>query len=298
MMDWDKLRIFHAVAEAGSFTHAGMVLDLSQSAVSRQISTLEENINVPLFHRHARGLILTEQGEVLHKTVKEVFSRLSMVEAMITEGKAKPKGALKITTTFAFGVDWLSPKINEFVKSYPEIQLSLLIDDRELNLAMREADAAIRFIQPRQPELICRHLCTMRLRVYASNSYLQEHPQPLNITDLSSHYLVCYPPQSVLPFNSANWLYEQVEKQNLLQTGRMVMINNIHAIAKAVESGMGLALLPEFMAAQLRNISPVLADVATPAVDVNFVYSEELRHSKRISVFRDFLISKLQESGI
>jgi DNA-binding transcriptional LysR family regulator len=84
-MDWDKLRVFHAVAEAGSFTHAGDTLNLSQSAVSRQISALEEALQVPLFHRHARGLILTEQGESLNRTVREVFAKLAMTEALLTE---------------------------------------------------------------------------------------------------------------------------------------------------------------------------------------------------------------------
>ena len=80
-MDWDKLRVFHAVAEAGSFTHAGDTLNLSQSAVSRQISALEEALQVPLFHRHARGLILTEQGEALNRTVREVFAKLAVTAA-------------------------------------------------------------------------------------------------------------------------------------------------------------------------------------------------------------------------
>ena len=98
-MDWDKLRVFHAVAEAGSFTHAGDTLNLSQSAVSRQISALEEALQVPLFHRHARGLILTEQGEALNRTVREVFAKLAMTEALLTESKEKPAGRLKVTTT-------------------------------------------------------------------------------------------------------------------------------------------------------------------------------------------------------
>ena len=93
-MDWDKLRVFHAVAEAGSFTHAGETLNLSQSAVSRQISALEESLGVPLFHRHARGLILTEQGELLHRTAREVFATLAMTEAMLTESKVHPTGPL------------------------------------------------------------------------------------------------------------------------------------------------------------------------------------------------------------
>ena len=102
-MDWDKLRIFHAVAEAGSFTHAGESLNLSQSAVSRQISALEDSLRVALFHRHARGLILTEQGELLYRTAHEVFGKLAMTEALLTESKDRPSGRLKITTTVGVG---------------------------------------------------------------------------------------------------------------------------------------------------------------------------------------------------
>jgi len=115
-MDWDKIRIFHAVAEAGSFTHAGDTLNLSQSAVSRQISTLEQSLNVPLFHRHARGLILTEQGEDLYVTAHEVFHKVTMTEARLTESKERPEGPLKITTTIGFGSIWLTPRIKEFME--------------------------------------------------------------------------------------------------------------------------------------------------------------------------------------
>ena len=116
-MDWDKLRVFHAVAEAGSFTHAGDTLNLSQSAVSRQISALEEALQVPLFHRHARGLILTEQGEALNRTVREVFAKLAMTEALLTESKEKPAGRLKVTTTVGFGSSWLAPRLHDFLES-------------------------------------------------------------------------------------------------------------------------------------------------------------------------------------
>ncbi|HMA14321.1 MAG TPA: LysR family transcriptional regulator, partial [Kiloniellaceae bacterium] len=157
-MDWDKLRIFHAVAEAGSFTHAGELLNLSQSAVSRQISALEDSLKVPLFHRHARGLILTEQGELLYRTAHEVFGKLAMTEAQLTESKDRPKGPLKITTTVAFGSHWLSARMSEFIEIYPEIECHLLLLDREVDLSMREADVAIRFSPPRQADLVQRHL--------------------------------------------------------------------------------------------------------------------------------------------
>src|SRR5437773_580918 len=166
MMDWDKLRIFHAVAEAGSFTHAGEALNLSQSAVSRQISALEESVSVPLFHRHARGLILTEQGELLYRTAHEVFAKLAMAEAQLSESKDRPKGQLKVTTTVALGSTWLTPRMGEFLEVYPDVAVDLLLDDRELDLSMREADVAIRMAPPRQPELIQRHLMTVHMHVY------------------------------------------------------------------------------------------------------------------------------------
>jgi len=153
-MDWDKLRIFHAVAEAGSFTHAGESLNLSQSAVSRQIGALEESLKVSLFHRHARGLILTEQGELLYRTAHEVFAKLAMTEAQLTESKDKPKGQLKVTATVALGSTWLTPRMGEFLEIYPDVDVDLVLEDRELDLSMREADVAIRMTPLRQPELV------------------------------------------------------------------------------------------------------------------------------------------------
>src|ERR1700722_20686287 len=106
-MDWDKLRIFYIVAESGSFTRAASRLDISQSAISRQISTLEDRMGVPLFHRHARGLILTEQGDLLFRTAREVFSDLAMAQAKITENAKVSQGALKIAATIGFGTTWI-----------------------------------------------------------------------------------------------------------------------------------------------------------------------------------------------
>lgn len=164
-MDWDKLRIFHAVAEAGSFTHAGDVLNLSQSAVSRQISALEEALQVPLFHRHARGLILTEQGETLNQTVREVFSKLAMTQSLLTESKEKAAGRLRVTTTTGFGTCWLTPRLHRFMDANPDISITLILEDNDLDLGMREADVAVRMHPPRQPDLVQRHLADFPLPI-------------------------------------------------------------------------------------------------------------------------------------
>ncbi len=294
-MDWDKLRVFHAVAEAGSFTHAGETLNLSQSAVSRQISALEESLGVPLFHRHARGLILTEQGELLHRTAREVFAKLSMTEAMLTESKEHPKGPLKVTTTVAFGTTWLTPRIREFMTIYPDIQLTLLIDDSELDLAMREADIAIRMNTPRQPDLIQRHLMTIRFHMYAHQSYVKRRGTPRTAAELLEHDVIAYPPDSRAPISNVNWHLDLGETPPA-DFKPVLQVNSMYAIYRAVQSGLGIGALPDFLIEDGKDLVRILPEAQTPKVDAYFVYAEELRHSKRIAVFRDFLVKKVAES--
>lgn len=294
-MDWDKLRVFHAVAEAGSFTHAGETLNLSQSAVSRQISALEESLGVPLFHRHARGLILTEQGELLHRTAREVFAKLSMTEAMLTESKEHPKGPLKVTTTVAFGTTWLTPRIREFMTIYPDIQLTLLIDDSELDLAMREADIAIRMNTPRQPDLIQRHLMTIRFHMYAHQSYVKRRGTPRTAAELLEHDVIAYPPDSRAPISNVNWHLDLGETPPA-DFKPVLQVNSMYAIYRAVQSGLGIGALPDFLIEDGKDLVRILPETQTPKVDAYFVYAEELRHSKRIAVFRDFLVKKVAES--
>lgn len=294
-MDWDKLRVFHAVADAGSFTHAGEVLNLSQSAVSRQISALEESLNVPLFHRHARGLILTEQGELLYRTVHDVFAKLAMVEAQLTETKDRPQGPLKITTTVAFGSLWLTPRIREFLDLYPDISVELILDDAELDLAMREADVAVRMMPPRQPDLVQRHLVTMHYHVYAAPEYLKKYGMPKTVDDLDNHRIIVYGDESTAPVARVNWLSELGAGAGR-QRRAVFKVNNIYGIFRAVQSGLGIAALPDYLSREASNLVEILPELRGPSIDAFFVYPEELRHSKRITVFRDFLIRKIQES--
>ena len=293
-MDWDKLRVFHAVAEAGSFTHAGEALNLSQSAVSRQISALEESLSVPLFHRHARGLILTEQGELLHRTAREVFSKLAMTEAMLTESKDRPKGPLKVTTTVSFGAAWLTPRIREFLDLYPEIQVSLVVDDTELDLSMREADVAIRMSPPRQPDLVQRHLMTVRYHIYASSEYLKRFGTPQKPEDLDKHRIIVYGLDARPPVRAVNWLWEAGVRPGY-DRRPIFTVNNGYGILRAVESGLGIAALQDFMAQETGDLVRILPELTGPEIEAYFVYPEELRTSKRIAVFRDFLLRKVAE---
>ena len=128
-IEWNRLQIFYAVADAGSFSQAGRKLKLSQSAISRQVCSLEEALKTPLFHRHARGLALTEQGDEFYRAVKDMSNRLDEAVSRVAEAQRQPQGPLKITTTVTFGSAWLTSRINLFHMQYPEISVSLVLSD-------------------------------------------------------------------------------------------------------------------------------------------------------------------------
>jgi DNA-binding transcriptional LysR family regulator len=294
-LDWDKLRVFHAVAEAGSFTHAGETLNLSQSAVSRQIQALEESLSVPLFHRHARGLILTEPGETLNRTVREVFGKLAMTETLLTESREKPAGRLKITCTTGFGGHWLAPRIGKFLDLYPDVTVTLLLDDSDLDLAMREADVAIRMHPPKQPDLIQRHLASFTWRVCAAPEYLKRAGLPTRAEELDQHRLVVWGEHHP-PIEEVNWLAE-VGRRAGTPRRALVEVNSLTGMLLAVKSGLGIAAIPDYMGRELDGLIAVLPELKQPRLDAYFVYPEEMRHSKRVSVFRDFLVAELNGLG-
>jgi DNA-binding transcriptional LysR family regulator len=292
-MDWDKLRVFHAVAEAGSFTHAGDTLNLSQSAVSRQISALEEALSVPLFHRHARGLILTEQGEALNRTVREVFAKLAMTEALLTESRDKAAGRLKVTTTVGFGSSWLAPRLPPFLEAHPEVTVSLLLDDGDLDLAMREADVAIRMHPPKQPDLIQRHLMEIEWVVCAAPAYIAKYGTPASVEDLDNHRLVLFGDYHP-PVADINWLAEAGRRAGSPRKA-VLEVNNLSSMVTTIRSGLGIGSLPNWMGADMEGLVRLLPEARRPKVDCFFVYPEELRNSKRVAVFRDFLLARLHE---
>lgn len=295
-MDWDKLRIFHAVAEAGSFTHAGETLHLSQSAVSRQISSLEDSLNVRLFHRHARGLILTEQGELLYRTVHDVFAKLTMVEARLSDSHERPQGPLKIATTVGLGSLWLTPRIREFIELYPDIEVTLITTDQELDVSMREADCAIRLTPPTQGDLIQRRLTRVHTHVFASPEYLKSKGMPDKVRDLVNHNIIAYDEDHAMAAPNLNWLLGAIRDATNEEPHKVLTLNNLYGVFRAVEAGVGMAGLPDFLAREARNLVRVLPELEGPGNDAFFVYPEELRNSQRIEVFRDFLLRKVSET--
>src|SRR6201995_2034665 len=231
-MDWDKLRIFQAVADAGSFTHAGEGLKLSQSAISRQIGALEEQLGVMLFHRHARGLILTAQGELLSRPAPNLGAKATPAGPLLRANQDKPAGRLKIHATVGFGSTWLTAQMHEFITTYPDIDVSLVLSDNELDLGMREADVAIRMGMPRHTGLVQRHLLTGRAHVYASHSYVAKYGKPASVDELDKHRLIIFGEDARAPVQDVNWL---LREGNVDQSGRVVVLRgqNVDGIFRA-----------------------------------------------------------------
>jgi DNA-binding transcriptional LysR family regulator len=292
-MDWDKLRIFNAAAEAGSFTHAGEVLGLSQSAVSRQVSALEHDLQTPLFHRHARGLILTEQGEQLFRTVQEVVQKLAVTRMRLTDSRDRPRGELRVTTTVGIGTNWLAPRLGEFLELYPDITVNVILSDDDLDLSMREADMAIRVREPQQPDLIRRRLFTMHFHAYASPAYIKRHGQPRSLDDLDKHRILIYGASAGNYLNNINSL-QYTGRDSRAPRASALTINNLTAVCNAVGAGVGIAVLPDYLVQTQSELLPILPEADMPELECFLVYPEELKNVARVQVFRDFLVSNAQ----
>ncbi|MDO5757521.1 MAG: LysR family transcriptional regulator [Rhodobacterales bacterium] len=284
-MDWDKLRIFHAVADAGSLTHAGDLLHLSQSAVSRQIRSLEESLDTTLFHRHARGLILTEQGELLFDATRAMAKKLDAATARIRDSEDEVFGELRVTTTIGFGTLWLAPRLAKLYEKYPDLKIDLMLEERVLDLPMREADIAIRMKEPSQADLIRKRLMGVHMCLFASPIYLEQRGTPLTVEDLSDHRLICQNISSA-QVSAATYLVKELTMNDI---SSVLHVNNYFGVLQGVIHNLGIGILPDYLTFDFPNLVRVLPEVESVEVPVYMAYPEELRHSQRIAAFRDFV---------
>ena len=293
-MDWDKLKIFYAVAEAGSFTKATSELNLSQSAISRQIQSLENDLKVLLFERHARGLSLTDNGEYLFKTAHEVISKLKDVETTLADKRDKPSGKLTVTTVVSFGTTWLTPRIQEFMSLNPDIEIELIFDDRELDLSTRQADIGIWMRRPKQLNYIQKKLIDIHYHIYGSAKYFEKHGFPKKINDLNKHRFITYGKGAPSPVFNPDWALKLGAKDGK-KTKPVMRVNSVYGLLLAVQSGVGLAALPDYITLGVQNIVRVLPDVEGPKTESHFVYPQSLKNLARVKAFRNFLYSKVRE---
>ena len=293
-MDWDKLKIFHTVAEASSFTKAATILNLSQSAISRQIQSLEQDLKIQLFERHARGLVLTDNGKYLFQTAHEVISKLKDVEATLSDEKDQLKGKLTVTTVVSFGTTWLTPRIQEFMTLHPDIEIELIFDDKELDLSTRQADIGIWMRRPKQLNYIQKKLINLHYHIYGSQKYLEKNGYPKKINDLNKHKFITYGRGAPSPVFNPDWALKLGAKDN--QKRKPVMkVNSVYGLLLAVQSGVGLAALPDYITNNQPNLVKVLPEVEGPLTETHFVYPASMKNVARVTAFRNFIFSKVSQ---
>jgi len=296
-VDWDRLRVFRTVVDSGSFTAAARKLDLSQSAVSRQICSLEEALKISLFYRHARGLRLTEHGEAFHEAVKGMENQLAKALERVANARTQAEGPLRITTTVAFGSAWLSPRIARFHEHFPDISVSvLLVDTPELDLLARQADVAIRFAEQTRGELIQQRLMNLRYHLYASPAYLEKRGTPVKFEDLDQHELIAYGGGHEAPLRDFDWILHEGcmpghERKPALK------VNNVYGMFRAVRSGLGIAALPRYIVEDAPELVEVLGEHESPSFSAYLVYAADMRSSRRVHALRDFLMQEVRNEG-
>ena len=294
-MDWDRLKTFYHVATAGSISKAMGTIHLSQSAITRQIQSLEHSLKTKLFKRHTKGITLTEQGSYLFEETEKIFADLSSIEKKIIEFKSTPTGNLSINTTVGFGSMWLSPRINEFINEYPEINLKLNYSEDEQDMLRQNYDIGIWMRRPKHLDLVSKHIATIKYHIYGSGNYINEMGMPIRRSELSNHRLITYGTGKPSPLSDTNWILTTGQKKNSKPRKPHVTINNLYGLLVAVETGAGLAALPDYMVQHKAHLVKVLPEIEGPSYEVHMVYHENLKGSSKLIAFRDFLTTNIKQ---
>ena len=287
-LDWDKLRVFHAVAEAGSFKHAEKILHISHSAISRHINQLEQEVKTQLFYRHARGIRLTLAGKIMMDSVHDMYGKLEMAKSRINASIDSPTGHLRISTPLGLGANWLTPRIKAFTKLYPEMKIDLLFQDEIIDVNMGEADIAIRLVKPEDGDAICQEFLKVKFQLYASKTYLKEYGTPKALSDLADHRLIALDSNHAVPLRYFNW-FLQNEEDMLTPSFN---IDNPYGIYKAVRNDLGIGVIPNVLIGMPEDVAAQGITALLPKtaffIESYFIYPTELRRTQKIRSFKDF----------
>ena len=250
---------------------------------------MEEQLNATLFHRHARGLLLTEQGELLYQATFEMQKRLTQAARQIDDSKEEVFGDLRVTTTAGFGTSWLSPRLRSLFQAHPDLSVNLILTEDMLDLGMREADVAIRMGEPTQADLIRRPLMEIRMRLYGSTEYLARRGEPRTAADLLERRFISFSPDAPQPEASRVWVSSKFSSERHSH----LTMNSYFGVLNAAVAGLGIAALPDYVTRGYPELVNVMPEDTSPSFTVFFCYPQELRRSQRVLAFRDFLLEEV-----
>src|SRR5690554_351154 len=284
-------RMFVAVMEAGSFVGAAARLGTSSGQASKLVSRLETELGVRLFNRTTRAVSPTEAGQAYYERLKPLLEELEALDLSVRNVSRSPRGRLRLSAPLTFGALELTPALNDFACTYPEIQLDVSFSDRVVNLVDEGFDIAVRVGRPQDSSLISRKLCEVRIVVVGAPSYLKERGEPQSPEDLSDH-------DCILDSNfreGGRWPFRIDGAEQLLPVDGRIRYSNAEACLLAAEAGLGLACVPAFVAADaLRagRVTQVLTAFETAPYQVHALYPHSRHLAAKVRALIDSLMNR------
>ena len=290
IMGWERLRYFYYITKSGNFSNAAKLLNVSQSSLSRTIQNLEDRIGYKLFLRLPRGLLLTEQGEILFNACKKIFTEIEIALTQIDKERGEPQGSIRIRATGGLVNFYLLKYVPRFLELYPKITFTFIAKDSIPEFDFAEADVAIRPAMAEQKNIIQRYLFKNHIRLYASRDYLKKFGMPKHPKDLDHHRLIGFGShQDVYDFQHLNWHLTVGSETGQVRTP-FIEVNTPLGRIQLASLGMGIAAISkEHPGLEDYNLIEVLPDLPGETVETYYIYPVQLKDSKRIQVLGDYL---------
>ena len=283
------LHLFIRVVETGSFSKAAEDLGIAQPTATKAIAAIEARLGARLLHRSTRGVTPTQVGALYYEKCKRISSDVEAAENLTTLLQSGVGGLIRISTSLAFGRRVMVPLVLRYMSEHAGVGIDLLFDDRYVNLVEQGVDLAIRMGRLADSTLGARYLGKNPWVVVASMAYLNENPAPQVPADLAGHNCIIY--SSVQGDDRWGFTGPSGEEVSVPVTGRL-RTNNLSAVLAATRAGMGLAVLPWYVARESvadMTVTPVLADHTLPAQEMHAVYPSPKLVSARVTHFINFL---------
>jgi DNA-binding transcriptional LysR family regulator len=286
------ISLFIKVVESKSFTEAAEALSISPSAVSKQISRLEDRLGVQLLNRTTRRLGLTEAGAAFYERSARIMAEVEEAEALVTTLHKAPRGLLRVAVPMLLGQLHIAPLAPAFLAQYPEVRLELVFSDRTADLIEEELDLAIRVDELPDSTLVARRLAPHRRVLCGAPAYFARRGVPQKPEDLARHNCLTYGPHHP----SREWFFKTGNGRHAVEVSGTFLANNAEALRQAALGGVGLALLPTFLvggdlsAGLLRS---VLADRVSADTAIYAVYPQHRHQSPKVRAFADFLTERI-----
>lgn len=280
------MQVFARVVELGSFSRAAEALELSRARVSELVQELEAELGARLLHRTTRRIALTDDGRAYHARVSRILSDVAEAEAEVVRSRSRARGRLRVGTPFALGRLFLLPRIPSLLRQHDGLELSLVFDNRSIDLAREGLDCAISYGPPRDLELVAKRLGSTTLVTCASASYLERHGRPERLEALARHETISF--LSVATTQPTPWLFSEAGGARSLSVPSRLCLNSMEACVDAAAAGFGITQVLSSVALRaLREgrLEPVLLAWSSPGPDLFLAYPPNRQASARMRVF-------------